>query len=99
VNLDWLFTYPSDKFAPYWNIGLGYFTLEDSGEAIAGGEDLSSVSFNYGLGAFYSITDNFEFDMSLRGKVMKWQGLESSSYTIETSSSIVAFYVGVNFKF
>lgn len=104
LNFDWQFTYPNNNFAPYWTVGLGAFTWEDTAQYFVSNEDLSGLSFNYGFGGLYSINETLELDIGFKGKVINWQDVEvSNSYyytdTIETSTNMSMIYFGLNVKF
>ena len=102
-NMDWDFTYPKyklgDIITPYWTIGFGSYTYEDTAKYFTSNEDLKGFAFNYGLGGLYDINNNIEVEASFKGKVINWQDVEYGSTTISSDSTGTAFYLGINYKF
>lgn len=98
-NFDWQFTYPSNDFAPYWTIGLGSYSVNDSGSSFTDGTDLSGVSINYGVGFLYTAASNIEFDISYNGKSIGWEDYQSGYRTYSTDTSLTYLSIGLNFLF
>ena len=102
-NMDWDFTYPNHKLGdiitPYWTIGFGSYTYEDTAKYFTSNEDLKGFSFNYGIGGLYDINKNLELEASFKGKAISWQDVQYGSTTISSDSTGTAFYLGLNYKF
>jgi opacity protein-like surface antigen len=108
-NFDWNFAYPKYKIAdavtPYWTLGLGYYTYEDSANFGDNEDDLKGTAFNYGIGGLYEINKNIELEASYKFKAISWDSYTKSktdityrsanNYTItETTSTILSDLVG-----
>jgi hypothetical protein len=102
-NMDWDFAYPNHKLAdiitPYWTIGFGSYTYEDTAKYFSDNEDLKGLALNYGIGGLYSINNNFEIEASFKGKVIKWQDVTDGTTTVSYDSTGTAMYLGINYKF
>jgi opacity protein-like surface antigen len=100
-NMDWQFVYPSttSKLAPYWTIGFGSYTADNTAQFLVGNDDLKAFSINLGVGGLYEINNNLELEAALKYKSMKWQDIIVGANTIETTSSGAGLYLGLNYKF
>jgi opacity protein-like surface antigen len=106
-NLDWNFVYPRYKIAdavtPYWTLGLGVYTYEDTAKFIVKNEDLKGVAFNYGMGGLYNINKNIELEASYKFKGISWENYtmqgSGSGISIKLASTELLFYLGLNYKF
>lgn len=99
INWDALFTMPINKhLTPYLSVGLGSYSLEDSAKYYVEEYDLSALSFNYGVGFFYTI-DFIEIELSYNGKYLSWADVESNNVTTSTTTSLSYFTVGLNIHF
>jgi hypothetical protein len=108
LNFDWNYTYPKYKIAdavtPYWTLGLGVYTYEDTAKFIAKNEDLTGAALNIGIGGLYDINKNIELEASYKFKVIVWEKYTSkyeNSDDIEIISSDSTgslFYLGLNYK-
>jgi opacity protein-like surface antigen len=107
-NFDWNFAYPKYKIAdavtPYWTLGLGVYTYEDSANIGDNEDDLAGTAYNYGIGGLYEINKNIELEASYKFKVIVW---EKYTYKYENSDDIEIissdstgslFYLGLNYK-
>jgi hypothetical protein len=103
-NFDWNFAYPKDKIAdvitPYWTLGLGYYTYEDTANKFEGNKDLTGAAFNYGIGGLYDINKNIELEASYKFKGIVWQDYTTKGTDITTKSNSAGslFYLGLNYK-
>lgn len=99
-NFDWLFTYPRGDFAPYWGIGLGFYTLEDSGKYFTSGEDLSGAGVHLMFGGLLSVSDDLDIEAGYKTKSIGWDEIVyPNGSTVEFGTIVSAFYMGVNLKF
>jgi opacity protein-like surface antigen len=73
TELDFHYVYGEDLVQPYIGFGLGYYTLEDSGDYIEDGSDLTGVSFQLLGGIKLDVHKNFEFDISYHVKSLVWE--------------------------
>lgn len=103
TDFDWHFVYANDKFQPYWGLGFGLYTYEDSAEFLEVSEDLSGFSFQLLGGAKLDVNENVEMDISYRVKSIGWQPVDvSNGFSTETlslshTSSSLNFGVAVKF--
>jgi len=102
-NMDWNFTYPNNKIGdiitPYWTIGFGSYTYEDTAQYFDDNEDLKGFAFNYGIGGLYDINTNLEIEASFKGKAIEWQDVDIGGTVVSSDSTGIAFYLGLNYKF
>jgi len=102
-NMDWDFTYPNNKLGdiitPYWTIGFGSYTYEDTAQYFDDNEDLRGFAFNYGIGGLYDINKNIEIEVLFKGKVINWQDVQYRNVTVSSDSTGTALYLGLNYKF
>ncbi len=99
-NFDYKVTYPSGVFAPYWTLGLGLYSLEDTGSNFSNSsEDLKGTSINYGAGFLYEVASNMELEVSYNFRNVSWEDVEVGSVKRETSGSHSYLSVGFNILF
>lgn len=99
TNVDFIFTLPTDVLKPYVLIGLGIDTYDNTGKYFVDNIDLSSVSFDFGFGTYFLLTENVEFDLGYKAKTYLWQDYVVSNDIITLTSSTSAIYFGVNIHF
>jgi hypothetical protein len=105
LNLDWSFLAPNDKIAdkitPYWTVGLGYYTYEDSAKNNKNKKDLIGAAFNFGIGGLYDIDRNIELEASYKFKGIVWNNYTNKDTDISTKSNSTGslLYLGLNYKF
>ncbi len=103
TDFDWQFVYGSSKFQPYWGLGFGIYTFEDSAGMTQENEDLTGISFQLLGGIKLDVHERVELDVSYRAKSIAWQGLEISdgysSETLRLSHSSSSLNFGAIFKF
>jgi hypothetical protein len=103
-NLDWNFVYPRYKIAdavtPYWTLGLGVYTYEDTAKFIAKNEDLTGAALNIGIGGLYDINKNIELETSYKFKGISWEDYNEKGSDIRMTAASVGslFYLGLNYK-
>jgi opacity protein-like surface antigen len=103
-NFDFNFAYPKDKIAdvvtPYWTLGLGYYTYEDTAHKykFEDNKDLTGAAFNFGIGGLYEINKNIELEASYKFKKIYWQDIIRDRTTISSDSAGSLFYLGLNYK-
>jgi opacity protein-like surface antigen len=103
-NFDWNFAYPKYKIAdavtPYWTLGLGVYTYEDSANIGDNEDDLKGVAFNYGIGGLYDINKNIELETSYKFKGISWEDYNEKGSDIRMTAASVGslFYLGLNYK-
>jgi len=100
LDLDWHFVYGEEKVLPYWGIGFGFYTLEDTAALTEDNEDVSGIAVNLMGGIKYAVIPQAEFDLSYRIKSISWQDLEASNgMTLSLSESISSINLGAAFFF
>lgn len=103
TELDFHYVYGQSLVQPYLGFGFGYYTLEDSGDALVGGDDLNGLSFQLLGGIKLDVHQHVEFDVSLRVKSIVWDELEASNgfetQTIQLTHSYSSLNVGGAYKF
>jgi opacity protein-like surface antigen len=104
LNFDWNYTYPKYKIAdavtPYWTLGFGLYTYEDSANIGDNEDDLKGVAFNYGIGGLYDINKNIELETSYKFKGISWEDYNEKGSDIRMTAASVGslFYLGLNYK-
>ena len=106
LNFDWNFAYPKYKIAdavtPYWTLGFGLYTYEDTAneDVIGSKDDLSGTAFNYGIGGLYDINKNIELETSYKFKGISWEDYNEKGSDIRMTAASVGslFYLGLNYK-
>jgi opacity protein-like surface antigen len=73
TELDFHYVYGQDSIKPYIGFGFGYYSLEDSGEYLEGGDDLNGISFQLLGGVKFDIHEHVELDVSLKVKSIAWE--------------------------
>lgn len=98
-DFDYLVTFDG-SIKPYVGVGLGGYTLANSGRYIAGGQDLSGLALNLGAGVIFEVAKNVEIEGALKLKLINWQDLRNSSgQTLEMETGITTLYIGANLRF
>jgi len=104
INFDWNFAYPKNKIAdavtPYWTLGFGSYTYEDTAKYFTDNKDLEGFAFNYGIGGLYDINKNIELEASYKFKGIGWQSYTTLGSNVTTTSDSAGslFYLGLNYK-
>ena len=103
TDFDWQFVYGTDKIQPYWGLGFGVYTYEDTAKITEKNEDLSGISFQLLGGIKFDVHEHVEFDVSYRVKSIAWQDITvSNGYATETlslSHTTSSLNFGAAFKF
>jgi opacity protein-like surface antigen len=103
TDFDWQFVYGTDKIQPYWGLGFGVYTYEDTAKAIGDNDDLSGISFQLLGGIKLDLHEHVEFDISYRVKSIAWQDVTVSNgfstETISLSHTTSSLNFGAAFKF
>ena len=98
-NIDWDLVFSNYKLggiiAPYMTIGFGSYKVEDFTDT----EELNGYAMNYGIGGLYKLNQHIEFEVSYRGKIIKWEDIEFTNSTVTSDSTGTAIYLGINYKF
>jgi opacity protein-like surface antigen len=103
TDFDWQFVYGTDMIQPYWGLGFGLYTYEDTAKFTDENDDLSGISFQLLGGIKLDVHEHVEFDVSYRVKSIAWQDITVSNgfstETISLSHTTSALNVGAAFKF
>jgi opacity protein-like surface antigen len=103
TDFDWQFVYGTDKLQPYWGLGFGIYTYEDTAKITEKNDDLSGVSLQLLGGIKFDVHEHVEFDVSYRVKSIAWQDITvSNGFSTETISLIhttSSLNFGAAFKF
>jgi opacity protein-like surface antigen len=103
TDFDWQFVYGTDKIQPYWGVGFGLYTYEDTAEFTEKNDDLSGISFQLLGGIKLDVHEHVEFDVSYRVKSIAWQDITVqygyASETISLSHTTSSLNFGAAFKF
>ena len=100
LDLDWHFVYGEERVLPYWGIGFGFYTYEDTAAITQDNEDISGVAVNLMGGIKYSVIPQAEFDLSYRIKSIAWQDLEfTNGMTLSLNESISSINIGAAYLF
>ena len=101
-DFDWQFVYGKSLVQPYWGIGFGSYSLEDSAK-FNDGEDLSALSFQLMTGAKFDLNDHFELSAAYHMRTLVWEAFEYDNGSEEVSvisiDGISSLQVGANYKF
>ena len=103
TDFDWQFVYGTDKIQPYWGLGFGLYTYEDSAQITEKNDDLSGISFQLLGGIKLDMHEHVELDVSYRAKSIAWQKITVSNgfstETINLSHTTSSLNFGIAFKF
>jgi opacity protein-like surface antigen len=103
TDFDWQFVYGTDKIQPYWGLGFGVYTYEDTAKITEENDDLSGISFQLLGGIKLDVHEHVEFDVSYRVKSIAWQDITVSNgfstETISLSHTTSSLNFGAAFKF
>ncbi|MFQ3170100.1 MAG: opacity protein-like surface antigen [Oleispira sp.] len=103
TDFDWQFVYGTDKLQPYWGLGFGIYTYEDTAKITEKNDDLSGVSLQLLGGIKFDVHEHVEFDVSYRVKSIAWQDITVSNgfstETISLSHTTSSLNFGAAFKF
>jgi opacity protein-like surface antigen len=103
TDFDWQFVYGTDKIQPYWGLGFGFYTYEDTAKITEKNDDLSGISFQLLGGIKLDVHEHVEFDVSYRVKRITWQDITVSngfsSETISLNHTTNSLNFGAAFKF
>ncbi len=100
TDLDWQFVYGESTVQPYWGLGFGLYTLEDTADLFTSGDDLKGVSFQLAAGAKFDLHEHFELDASYHIKSIAWQEIEVlSGDTLNLSHTFSYINLGAAIKF
>lgn len=102
-NLDWKFMGGQKtsvgELTPYGVVGIGLYEWENTAQYFTDNENLKGVSWNVGAGGLYGLADDLELEALLQYKQINWQDVKVSGVTVESDSSHVELYAGLNYKF
>jgi opacity protein-like surface antigen len=103
TDFDWQFVYGEEQIQPYWGLGFGLYTYEDTAKISTKDEDLSGVSVQLLGGIKLDMHENVELDVSYRIKTIAWQDITISNgfatETLSLSHSSSSLNFGAAFKF
>lgn len=103
TDLDWQFVYGDSTVQPYWGLGFGLYTYEDTDDLFTTDEDLKGVSFQLAAGAKFDIHENFELDASYHIKSIAWQdivvtnGFATDTLSLSHTFSYLNFGAAIKF--
>ena len=101
VDLNWYAVYDlsENNHKPFWSIGFGSYTWEDTAALVVGDEDIKGGALNLAGGVFLDVGKKVELELAYRVKVIGWQELVNGT-TIESHAHAYAqFFVGFNYRF
>lgn len=103
TELDFHYVYGQNLVQPYLGFGLGYYTLENSGDDFENGDDLNGLSFQLLGGVKFAAHEHVEFDASFRVKSIVWEELVFSNgfetESIQLTHNYTSLNVGAAYKF
>lgn len=104
TNLDWQFVYGENTVQPYWGLGFGLYTYQDTDDLFATDDDLKGASFQLVAGAKFDIHEHFELDASYHIKAIAWQDIVVmdgfySTDTLSLSHTFSYLNLGAAIKF
>ena len=103
TDFDWQFVYGLDTVQPYWGLGFGLYTFENTAQVTEKNKDLSGLSLQLLGGIKIDLHKHFEVDVSYRIKSISWQDIEESnalfSKTTSRSHTVGSLNFGAAVKF
>lgn len=103
TDFDWHFVYGDEQIQPYWGLGFGFYTYEDTAAISRDNEDLTGISFQLRGGIKIDIHEHVELDMSYRAKSIMWQTIEIydgyDDAKVDLQHSLGSLNFGVAVKF
>jgi len=103
TDFDWQFVYGEEQVQPYWGLGFGLYTYEDTAAITEKDEDLSGISFQLLAGIKLDVHEHVELDVSYRVKSIAWQditvtnGFSSETISLSHTSSSLSFGAAIKF--
>jgi opacity protein-like surface antigen len=103
MDFDWQFVYGDKTVQPYWGLGFGLYTYEDTSDLFVSDEDLKGVSFQLAAGAKFDLHEHFELDASYHIKSIAWQdivvinGFTSETLSLSHTFSYLNFGAAIKF--
>jgi len=81
---------------PFFKAGFGAGYMEVDREIQ---DKLNYGSFNFGVGSFIAISENFDFELGYKYKNISYEAIEMVSEVIEYKSASSTAYLGINARF
>jgi len=98
LDLDWQFVYGSRLVQPFWGLGFGSYSQDDSAK-FNDGKDLSAFSLQLMTGAKFDLNDQFELSATYHVRTMVWESVEVANVSETSIDSISSIQLSAVFKF
>lgn len=87
TDFDWQFVYGIETVQPYWGLGFGLYTFENTAQVTEKNQDLGGLSLQLLGGIKIDLHKHFEVDVSYRMKSIVWQDVEESNALLTKTTS------------